>query len=86
MMTDALEAAIADLRARRQALDEQERQLVAAAESMTLNDRVQLERMLTSREERQRVIVLIDQQLAYFKRGCNTYTVLQTLKKQVAGE
>lgn len=85
-MTDALETVIADIRARRQALDEEERQLAAAAESMTLNDRVQLERMLTTREERQRVLMLIDQQLEYFKRGCNTYTVLKTLKKQVAEE
>jgi hypothetical protein len=70
--------------ARSAALDQRERELVAAMECATVDHATRSAWRQSAAHRSQQVLTLIDAQLEYFSPKSNTTTVLQSLRRMVA--
>jgi hypothetical protein len=78
-----LDALLAELSNERAAIEAQERVLVRAAEHLTQDAAVQAAWQQAAARERDRILALIDSQLAMLRRSGTNALVLAALRRQV---
>lgn len=82
---EALANVLAEIEADREALNARERELARQAEEMTLHQRVRQAEAMGRQLERERVVMLIDAQLAELGRAGLNAVTLRALRDQVLG-
>lgn len=82
---EALANVLAEIEADREALNARERELARQAEEMTLHQRVRQAEAMGRQLERERVVMLIDAQLAELGRAGLNAVALRALRDQVRG-